>query len=115
MAIKILGVITEDKVEKVKVNKHVDELSNKLYASNIPHLIIEDDKDGVCIMPTQCAPSVLVYNDEKKQWKYLEKYMEEGNENSTLSTVYVVEDSNKKINILDLVKMIIKEYNENGD
>ena len=66
-------------------------------------------------MPTQCAPSVLVYNDEKKQWKYLEKYMEEGNENSTLSTVYVVEDSNKKINILDLVKMIIKEYNENGD
>ena len=115
MAIKILGVITEDKVEKVKVNKHVDELSNRLYNSNIPHLIIEDDKDGVCIMPTQCAPSVLVYNDKKKQWKYLEKYMEEGNENSTLSTVYIVEDSNKKINILDLVKMIIKESNENGD
>ena len=40
--------------------------------------------------------------------------MEEGNENSTLSTVYVVEDSNKKMDILDLVKMIIKEYNENG-
>ena len=114
MAIKILGVINEEKVEKVKVNKHIDELSNRLYNSNIPHLIIEDDKDGVCIMPTQCAPSVLVYNDEKKQWKYLERYMEEGNENSTLSTVYIVEDSNKKMDILDLVKMIIKEYNENG-
>jgi hypothetical protein len=114
MSIKILGVITEDKVEKVKVNKHIDELSNRLYDSSIPHLIIEDDKDGVCIMPTQCAPSVLVYDDENKQWKYLERYMEEGSENSTLSTVYIVEASNKKTDILELVKMMIKEYNANG-
>ena len=115
MSIKILGVITEEKVEKFKVNKHIDELSNKLYASNIPHLIIEDDKDGVCIMPTQCAPSVLIYNDDKKQWEYLERYMEDGQEDSTLSTVYIVEDSNKKMDILELVKMIIKEYEANGN
>ena len=115
MAIKILGVITEEKVEKVKVNKHIDELSNQLYASNIPHLIIEDDKDGVCIMPTQCAPSVLIYNEDKKQWEYLERYMEDGQEDSTLSTVYIVEDSNKKMDILELVKMIIKEYEANGN
>ena len=113
MGLKILGVITEDKVEKVKVDKHIDELSNRLYNSNIPHLIIEDDKDGVCIMPTQCAPSVLIYNEKEKQWKYLERYMEDGQENSTLSNIYVVEDSNKKMNILDLVKMIIKEYQAN--
>lgn len=114
MAIRILGVITEDKVEKVKVNNHIDELSNRLYASNIPLLIIEDDNDGVCIMPTQCAPSVLIYNDKEKQWEYLERYMEEGKENSTLSTIYIVEDSNKKMDILELVKMMIKEYNANG-
>lgn len=114
MGLKILGVITEDKVEKVKVNKHIDELSNRLYNSNIPHLIIEDDIDGVCIMPTQCAPSVLIYNEKERQWKYLERYMEDGQENSTLSNVYVIEDSNKKMDILDLVKMIIKEYDENG-
>ena len=114
MSIKILGVITEEKVEKVKVKKYIDELSNRLYASNIPHLIIEDDNDGVCIMPTQCAPSVLLYNGEKKQWEYLERYMEEGKENSTLSTVYIVEDSNKKTDILELVKMMIKEYDANG-
>lgn len=113
MGLKILGVITEDKVEKVKVDKHIDELSNRLYNSNIPHLIIEDDKDGICIMPTQCAPSVLIYNEKEKQWKYLERYMEDGQENSTLSNIYVVEDSNKKMNILDLVKMIIKEYQAN--
>ena len=113
MGIKILGIITEDKVEKVKVDKHIDELSNRLYNSNIPHLIIEDDKDGICIMPTQCAPSVLIYNEKERQWKYLERYMEDGQENSTLSNIYVVEDSNKKMNILDLVKMIIKEYQAN--
>ena len=113
MGLKILGVITEDKVEKVKVDKHIDELSNRLYDSNISHLIVEDDKDGVCIMPTQCAPSVLIYDGENKQWKYLERYMEDGKENSTLSNVYVVEDSNKKIHILDLVKMIIKGYQAN--
>ena len=113
MSIKILGVITEDKVETVKVDKHIDELSNRLYDSNISHLIVGDDKDGVCIMPTQCAPSVLIYDDEKKQWKYLERYMEDGQENSTLSNIYIIEDSNKKIDILDLVKMIIKEYQAN--
>lgn len=46
--------------------------------------------------------------------EYLERYMEDGQENSTLSTIYIVEDSNKKMDILDLVKMIIKEYDENG-
>lgn len=59
-------------------------------------------------MPTQCAPSVLIYNDEKKQWEYLERYMEDGQENSTLSNVYIVEDSNKKINIIDVIHSFIK-------
>lgn len=108
IGIKILGIITEDKVEKVKVDKHIDELSNRLYASNIPHLIIEDDKDEICIMPTQCAPSVLIYNEKKKQWEYLERYMEDGQENSTLSNVYIVEDSNKNVDILNVIHSFIK-------
>ena len=111
MLIKILGIITEDKVEKVKVEKHIDELSNRLYESNIPHLIIEDDSDGICIMPTQCAPSILKYNTIDKQWEYIERYMEDGAENSTILTNYVVKDSNKKFNILDFVKMVLKLYN----
>lgn len=114
MSIKILGIITEDKVEKVKVNNHIDELSNRLYASNIPHLIIENEHGDIYIMPSQCAPSVLIYNVEKKRWEFLERYMEEGKENSTLLNKYIVEDANKKIDILELVKMIIKEYNANG-
>lgn len=113
MGLKILGVITEYNVRKVKVEKHIDELSNRLYNSNIPHLIIENDEGEVCIMPTQCAPSILIYNEKEKQWKYLERYMEDGQENSTLSNIYVVEDSNKKMDILDLVRMIIKEYQTN--
>lgn len=112
MSIKILGVITEDKVEKVKVNKHIDELSNRLYDSNIPHLIIEDDKDGIGIMLTKCVPSVLIHNDKEEQWEYSERYMEDGAENSTLFKTYIVEDNNKNVDILNLLKTILKSYED---
>lgn len=112
MSIKILGIITEDKVEKVKVNKHIDELSNRLYDSNIPHLIIEDDKDGIGIMLTKCVPSVLIYNDKEEQWEYSERYMEDGAENSTLFKTYIVEDNNKNVDILNLLKTILKSYED---
>ena len=112
MSIKILGVITEDKVEKVKVSKHIDELSNRLYDSNIPHLIIEDDKDGIGIMLTKCVPSVLIHNDKEEQWEYSERYMEDGAENSTLFKTYIVEDNNKNVDILNLLKTILKSYED---
>lgn len=113
MSIKILGVITEDKVEKVKVNKHIDELSNRLYDSNIAHLIIEDDEDGIGIMLTKCVPSVLIHNDKDEQWEYSERYMEEGADDSTLIRTYIVEDNNKNIDILNILKLILKSYEDN--
>ena len=108
MSIKILGIITEEKVEKVKVDKHIDELSDRLYDSNISHLIVEDDEDEIGIMLTKCVPSVLIYNDKEEQWEYSERYMEEGAEKSTLFKKYIVDGKNKNIDILNLLKTILK-------
>lgn len=113
MSIQILGVITKEKVDKVKVNKHLDELSNKLFEKNIEHLIIDDSKNGVGIMIIQNAPNFIRHNDKKKQWEYLERYIPEGKENAITAQTFIIEDGNKKVNILDFINIILKIYKEN--
>lgn len=112
MSIKILGVITEEKVEKIKVNKYIDDLSNKLYNSNIPHLIVEEDGDKIGIMLYDCMPSILTHNEENKEWEFLERSLEDGKEDSTLIRTYTIKDNNKEIEILDFVNIMLNVYSK---
>ena len=106
--IKIIGVMQNGRVDKIKTNKYVDKLSNDLSDNNVEHLIVEDSIDGVGIMLIKDAPSLLIHNDKKQRWEYLSKYMEEEKEEPTLAETYVVEDCNKNIDIVDFIKTIIK-------
>lgn len=102
MSLKILGVITDEKIDKIKVDKHINDLSNKLFDSNIQHLIIEDSINGIGIMLMDDAPSLLIYNEEDSKWQYLSKYVDETKEEPTLIQTYVI-DSDDILNFINLV------------
>lgn len=104
MSLKILGVITDKKIDKIKVNKYINDLSNKLFDSNIQHLIIEDSVDGVGIMLMDDAPSLLIHNDKENKWKYLSKYVDDSKENPTLIQTYIIDDND----ILEFLKIVLK-------
>lgn len=108
MSLKILGVITDEKIDKIKVNKYINDLSNKLFDANIQHLIIEDSVDGIGIMLIDDAPSLLVHNDVESQWEYLAKYIDDNEEEPILNQTYVIEDNNKETDILEFIKIVLK-------
>lgn len=112
MSLKILGVITPDKVYRIKVDKYIDELSNKLSDENISHLIIDDSVNGIGIMLEQDVPNFLIHNDDKNQWEYLERYMIDDEDDAMINQTFVVEDSNKNIDILGFLKMVLKNRKE---
>ena len=108
MSLKILGVITDEKIDKVKVlDKYVNDLSNILFDANIQHLIIEDSIYGIGIMLIEDAPSLLIHNESDKQWVYLSKYMNDKNK-PILEQTYVIKESN----ILEFLKIVLKVSEE---
>ena len=114
MSLKILGVITNEKVDKVKVaDKYINDLSNRLFDANIQHLIIDDSEDGIGIMLIEDAPSLLIHNASDKQWVYLVKYLDKDKDESILEQTYVIDENNKETDILEFLKIVLKVSEEN--
>lgn len=110
--IKILGIITKEKVEKVKTNKYIDSLSNDLFKENIEHLIVEDSECGIGIKMLEDLPSIMIHNDKDEQWEYYARYMENENDDEpTLMETYVLKDSNKNVSIMEFINILLKCIN----
>lgn len=114
MSLKILGVITNEKIDKVKIlDKHINDLSNRLFDADIQHLIIEDSTDGIGIMLIEDAPSLLIHNELEGQWEYLAKYIDENEEEPILIQTYVMDENNKEADVLKFLKIVLKVSEEN--
>lgn len=109
MSLKILGVITEEKTERIEVNnKHIKTISNRLEKENIPHLIIDDSTNGIGIILMGDVPSLLIHNDKKKQYEYLIREIEDEKEDIIVLQTCIIKDNNKDVDILDFLKVILK-------
>lgn len=117
MSLKILGVITEEKTERIEVsNKHIKIISNRLEKEKIPHLIIDDSTNGIGVILLDDVPSLLIHNDKKKQWEYMFKCMSEEEEvEPTIMETFVIHDNNKNVDILDFLKTLLKVCKDGGD
>ena len=109
MSLKILGVITKEKNERIEINnKHIEIISTRLLEENIYHLIIEDSNNGIGVILLDDVPSLLIHNDKKRQYEYLIREMEDGKEDVTVLQTCVIKDSNKEVDVLDFLKVILK-------
>jgi hypothetical protein len=109
MSLEILGVITEEKTERIDVsNKHIKSISNRLEKEKIPHLIIDDSTNGIGVILLDDVPSLLIHNDKKRQWEYLIREMEDEKEDIIVLQTCIIKDNNKDVDILDFLKVILK-------
>lgn len=106
----VLRVIKGTQRDKYSIaDKYIEELSDRLMDINIEHIVVDDEKYGIAIMPIEDAPSYVVRDKKKMEWKYLEKRFTSKNDvNSVVKNTYIVEDSNINVDILDVINSIVK-------
>ena len=106
----VLRVVQGKRKDKNLIeDKYIEELSNRLIEIGIEHVVVNDEKYGIAIMPIDDAPSYVVRDNKKNEWKYLEKrFKDKNDDNGVVKNTYIVEDSNKNIDILNIIHSFVK-------